>query len=189
MGRIKKNQHVVVFVEKDNFKTTGVVTEIRKGTFDKSSGKYTVDIYVVRDDANGDSIYCNKCDLKKIDNSQLISQSKKNTEEVYQKVVQVGDRVVTVVGVRKEVKNNDKKTKKVRQLSFGHSICHPTDTFSEQEGYQMAYNRAKRTNKGTRTTCPTKTSPISKRMNSSRSSSYMSKCYKAASQFIWKQTN
>ena len=152
MGRIKKNQHVVVFVEKDNFKTTGVVTEIRKGTFDKSSGKYTVDIYVVRDDTNGDSIYCNKCDLKKIDNSQLISQSKKNTEEVYQKVVQVGDRVVTVVGVRKEVKNNDKKTKKVRQLSFGHSICHPTDTFNEQEGYQMAYNRAKRTNKVLTTT-------------------------------------
>lgn len=147
MGRFKKNQRVVVNVEKDNFKAVGVISEIRKGLFDKSTGKYTVDIYVVKDDANGDSIYCNKCDLQKIEESSVNGQQKKNTEEVYQRMIQVGDRVVTVVGIKKELKDNSQKPNRKRQISFGHSICHPTDSFNEQEGYRLAYNRAKRTNK------------------------------------------
>lgn len=176
MGRIKKNQHVVVFVEKDNFKTTGVVTEIRKGTYDKSTGEYSLDIYVVKGDVNGDTIYCNKSNLTKIDEpAKAETEVGKPKEEVFTASVQVGDRVVTVVGVRKTV--NDMKARyskvstfykdvkkevegvgffvpmvKTKQFSIGHSICHPSDSFDERIGYEKAYNRAKVNNNRVLTT-------------------------------------
>lgn len=167
MSKFKKGQHVSVVDEKDNFKTTGVIVEIRKGTFDKATGKYTLDIYVVQDDVNKNEVFCSKSNLSRIpeekESSENISNKKNNKETVFQTTMQSNDRLITVVGVRNIITDTKRYTRNVsakiknknveglgiflrnvrkKTFSMGFSICMPEDKYDEQTGVNMAYKRA-----------------------------------------------
>lgn len=157
---VSKSSNKVLRLLKNKTQGNGEVIKVVRGTYNKSTKKYTLDKYFVLLDNGITVVECTKKDLTKIPTEPIVSSNKEkkfsyrlNTESSH---------IITVVGVRTETKENKFMTtninnmagkgethlisitpQKMRRFAIGYSICHPDEIFDAEIGIDVAYKRAK----------------------------------------------
>lgn len=157
---VSKSSNKVLRLLKNKTQGKGEIIKVVRGTYNKTTKKYTLDKYFVLLDNGITVVECAKKDLTKIPTEPIVSNDKEEKFSYYLNTE--SNHYITVVGVRTEKKENKFMTtnvsnvvgkgethlisvipQKMRRFSIGYSICHIDDVFDIETGFEVAYRRAK----------------------------------------------